>query len=52
MDEEREKAFFLRRECPEPELREALLALLLRVLGVPTTVLAVEGRGFCGGDGG
>ena len=50
-DEEREKAFFLRREGPEP-LREPLLALLLSVFDVPTTVLAVDGRGFCGGDGG
>lgn len=49
--EEREKAFFLRREGPEPP-SEPLLALLLSVLGVPTTVLAVDGRGFCGGDGG
>lgn len=48
--EGRLKAFFLRREGPEP--REPLLALLLSVLGVPTAVLAVEGRGCGGGDGG
>lgn len=48
--EVRLKAFFLRRECPPP--REPLLALLLSVLGVPTAVLAVEGRGCGGGDGG
>lgn len=49
-EDEREKAFFLRRDGPEP--RDPLLALLLSVLGVPTTVFAVDGRGFGGGDGG
>lgn len=55
LEEEREKAFFLRREGPEPlrELLLALLALLVRDLGVPMMVLAVEGRGwFGGGEGG